>query len=162
MYCSSNDERLAEFAVREARLSEMPMKHGCIAVSGGKVIARGRNNYRTYSKDKLIDGCSCHAEIDVLRKCIRQGFKNKINMYVVRISEDGKYKNSKPCNRCLNTLKNYNIRMLIYSTDTGLEKCRLIHFTNSFKSSGEKALLNNRINKSIRRKFIILKDKPFK
>jgi tRNA(Arg) A34 adenosine deaminase TadA len=158
MICSTNDERIAQYAIKAAHRSEMPMKHGCVAVSGGKIIAKGYNTYRTYSKDGLINGCSCHAEIDVLRKCIKRGVKHKINLYVVRISNSGEYRNSRPCNMCLSILKQYKIHMLIYSTENGLKKCRLIHFFNHFKSSGEKALLKNRLSKSYNGKFIVFDD----
>jgi deoxycytidylate deaminase len=144
--CSLKDERLASFAKIEAFRSKLPMKHGCIAVSGGKIIARGYNTYRTYSKDGLIHNCcSCHAEIDVLRKCLKQ-HKKKINFYIVRISENGEYKNSAPCSMCVKILKQHHIKMIIYSTDDGLlKKCKLIHYVSNHISGGQKAIINKRV-----------------
>ena len=64
-----------QVAVEEAYKSNVLYKHGCVAVVSGKVVARGYNKYRTFSKDGLInDNCSCHAEIDVLRKCRKKNF----------------------------------------------------------------------------------------
>lgn len=144
--CSLKDERMALFAKIEARRSKLPMKHGCIAVSGGKIIAKGCNTYRTFSKDGLIQNCcSCHAEIDVLRKCLKLQ-KKKINLYIVRISENDEYKNSAPCNMCVNILKQHNVKMIIYSTDNGLlQKCKLIHYVSNHISGGQKAIINKRV-----------------
>lgn len=159
MECSNSDERFAQFAFIEAERSNLPMKHGCIAVSGGKIIAKGHNHYRTYSKDGLIEGCSCHAEIDVMRKVLKRNRKNKINLYIVRASESGEYRNSAPCNTCVSILKRYNIRMIVYSKDDGsLEKYKLIHYTNTHQTGGEKAILNNRVISRHMGRYIIFKD----
>lgn len=71
--CSIQDERYANLALSEADKSTMKHhKHGCVAVVGGSVIARGYNTYRSHSNDGFLnDTCSCHAEIDVLRKLSR-------------------------------------------------------------------------------------------
>ena len=70
--CSLNnrDERFARYALMEANKSNMVHhQHGCIAVLGGQIIARGYNSDRTQSSDGFLKNtCSCHAEIDVMRK----------------------------------------------------------------------------------------------
>ena len=70
LQCSLQDERYANLALSEADKSTMKYhKHGCIAVVGGAIVARGYNTYRSHSNDGFLNGsCSCHAEIDVLRK----------------------------------------------------------------------------------------------
>lgn len=160
MRCSHHDERLMQFAIKEAKRSMLPMKHGCIAVSGGKIVAKGCNHYRTFSKDGLIENCcSCHAEIDVIRKCLKQNIKSKINLYIVRVSDSGEFRNSAPCKNCVATLKQYNIKMIIYSTDEGvLEKCKLIHYTNAHITGGEKAIQNKRVTSKHMGNYIVYKD----
>jgi tRNA(Arg) A34 adenosine deaminase TadA len=71
--CNFRDERIASIALLEADRSTMKYhQHGCVAVAGGQIIARGTNSYRCQSNDGyLTDTCSCHAEIDVLRKLER-------------------------------------------------------------------------------------------
>ena len=54
-FISSKDEHLASYAYLEAEKSPCLMRHGCIAVVNGKIIARGHNHYRTNSHDKIID-----------------------------------------------------------------------------------------------------------
>lgn len=71
--CNLRDERIASIALQEADRSTMKYhQHGCVAVLGGQIIARGTNSYRCQSNDGyLTNTCSCHAEIDVLRKLER-------------------------------------------------------------------------------------------
>ena len=76
--CTNNDDKYVSLAAAEAEKSQLRAKLGCIAVVSGKVIAKGCNHYRTFSKDKLIEKtCSCLAEIDVLRKCLKHNKNEK-------------------------------------------------------------------------------------
>ena len=105
---SNSDARYISLAVQEAIKSPISFQLGCIAVVSGKIVARGCNNYRTYSKDGMIgSSCSCHAEIDVLRKCLKQKITKKINMYVVRISHTGEMMCSTPCIDCFIKMKDF-------------------------------------------------------
>jgi tRNA(Arg) A34 adenosine deaminase TadA len=67
---NTRDERFAGIALREADKSNMyHHKHGCVAVMNGQIVARGYNSTRTQSSDGFLKNtCSCHAEIDVMRK----------------------------------------------------------------------------------------------
>ena len=68
MPCSVSDEKFASAAAIEALKSSMTQKHGCVAVSNGKIRGRGHNSCRTQSCDGFIQNtCSCHAEIAALR-----------------------------------------------------------------------------------------------
>ena len=80
-FCSNADERYINFAIEEAYKSNVGFRHGCVAVASGKIIARGYNSDRTISRDGLIGKmCSCHAEIDVLRKCLKRKLPKKISL----------------------------------------------------------------------------------
>ena len=71
MNISSKDEKHINRAVNECFKSPMLMKHGCIVASGTKVLSTGHNHYRTQFGDNFITtSCSCHAEMDGLRKVI--------------------------------------------------------------------------------------------
>ena len=130
---SNNDAKYVSLAVNEAEKSSLRAKTGCVAVVSGKVMARGYNTYRTFSKDGLIkQTCSCHAEIDVLRKISKQNVRGKINLYIIRITNNGDLGCSAPCIECTETngdpvKKNFNE----YFTD--------------YKSSGAMAILHKRI-----------------
>lgn len=70
--CNNRDEKFAQIALNEAGKSTMQQNHGCVAVMGGRVVAKGFNSDRCYSSDGfLLNTCSCHAEIDVMRRLDR-------------------------------------------------------------------------------------------
>jgi deoxycytidylate deaminase len=156
-YCtiipSTSDERYAANAYDIADKSNMAMKLGCIAVRSGKIVARGFNNYRTFSKDGMIhNSCSCHAEIDVLRKCKKRNIMDKINLYVVRRSRSLRseyidtYMESSPCQSCYETMKQFNIKYIIYSDVNGhLIKKRFDQFYSNYITSGKKAIIDKRV-----------------
>uniref|UniRef100_A0A6C0JCT6 CMP/dCMP-type deaminase domain-containing protein n=1 Tax=viral metagenome TaxID=1070528 RepID=A0A6C0JCT6_9ZZZZ len=150
---SSSDERFAADAYDFASKSEMLAQLGCVAVVGGKIVARGCNHYRTFSKDGLIQNCcSCHAEIDVLRKCKKQNINNKINLYISRRSrrrhniDDKLYMNSTPCINCYEAMKDFNIKYIIFTNSNGeLEKTRFVELLCIHETSGRRAITEKRL-----------------
>ena len=66
---SLKDQQFISAACKQAQKSTVAMRHGCVAVAGGKIIAGGSNNYRASSRDGFLENtCTCHAEISTLRK----------------------------------------------------------------------------------------------
>jgi deoxycytidylate deaminase len=133
---SNNDLKFLSIASNECIKSNMLMRHGCVAVLNGNIIAKGYNNLRTYSRDRFLNNTSfaCHAEVDVLRKIVKKNIKkNKIVLYVVRLNKSGLYMNSKPCIDCIKLIKKYNIKKIVYSCDKTLfvkckpEECKTTH-----------------------------------
>ena len=90
----------------------------------GKKLYTGSNHLRNSYNNKCI--CySTHAEIDVIHKSLRKLNDDDLNgcvIAVVRFGKDGSLKNSRPCNHCLNTMKFYRIKKVMYSTDDGTIK----------------------------------------
>ena len=79
------EQKFLSLALEEAKKSNLLMRHGCIAVISGKIASRGFNNYRTHSKDNfLVNTCSCHAEIDTLRKLYNK-YSNTYGKYTDNI-----------------------------------------------------------------------------
>jgi len=68
--CNTRDEKFASVALTAAQNSNMKYhQHGCVAVICGSIVARGWNTYGCQPNDEYCDNtCSCHAEIDVMRK----------------------------------------------------------------------------------------------
>ena len=147
MDCSNKDIRYMDIASSEANKSLVTYRHGCVAVVSGKIVARGFNNYRTYSRDGMIQNtCSCHAEISVLRKCIKQNIKKKITLYIARISASDTLSASQPCIDCYNTMKQFDIKRIVYSDKQGsIIKKDMNSFSSTFMSSGKKAIDHNRV-----------------
>lgn len=147
MTYSNKDSRYMHLAGCEAGKSELTYKHGCIAVVSGKIVAKGYNNYRTYSRDGMISNtCSCHAEIDVLRKCRKLGIKKKISLYIARISSENTLTLSKPCVECHTQMKKFDIKRVIYSDLHGtITKREMNNFLTNVNSSGQKAIQQKRV-----------------
>ena len=146
--CSSSDIRYVELAATEAYKSTVNYRHGCIAVSSGKVIAKGHNHDRTISRDGLISNnvCSCHAEIDVLRKCLRMNHTKKISLYIARLGSQNNMLSSSPCVECYKQMKKFDIKTLVYSESNGkITKTRMRNFISNHISSGSRAFNSNRI-----------------
>ena len=68
--CTVRDEKFANIALTQALKSNMKYhQHGCVAVVNNQIIAKGFNSLRCTSSDGFLNNtCSCHAEIDVMRK----------------------------------------------------------------------------------------------
>ena len=77
---SRADENIMRFACLEATNSPCLHKHGCVATVNGKIIAKGHNNYRTWSNDQFCSqGCSCHAELHTLRGVWQRFCRQKVS-----------------------------------------------------------------------------------
>ena len=122
---SKQEEKYIASASHYATLSPMQNHHGCIVVVNGQPVGSGYNNYRNYSRDKIISDClSCHAEISAVRNAIKMEHNNrkrdamlkKMKLYVVRLNDQGKYMDSKPCYNCHCRLRSLGVRNVIYST----------------------------------------------
>ena len=63
---TNNEQTFINHAFNEALKSPVLMRHGAVAVANGKIMGRGHNHYRTYSKDSFISNtCTCHADTRV-------------------------------------------------------------------------------------------------
>ena len=68
MLLSNSDHSFINYAFNEALKSPVLMRHGAVAVVNRKIMGRGYNHYRSYSRDNfIVNSCTCHAEIASLR-----------------------------------------------------------------------------------------------
>ena len=143
---SLTDHKLISMAIDEAQKSPVLMRHGCVASRNGKIIARGFNHYRTFSRDSIINNtCTCHAECDVVHKLLNSGVSDfrKIVFYIVRINKKNETKQSGPCIDCYNTLVKCGVRKIVYTTDEGVIKTNLTNYKATQITSGRAFLDRN-------------------
>ena len=83
---TNTDERYLSIAANLSKRSPVLMQHGSVAVVNGKIMATGFNNYRTISSDGFINNtCTCHAEVDVIRKLYNSSLTNVYGKYGINI-----------------------------------------------------------------------------
>ena len=125
MILTNKMESIYALSLDAASKSNLLFRHGCVATYGGKVICKGCNTH-TYSTDDFIkNSCSCHAEIFVLRymfqKYKRQHKEEKIRrifrkttLYISRLAHSGDSQTSAPCIDCLQIIKSFEIKRIIF------------------------------------------------
>jgi len=131
---SQREAAFMECALEEAEKSPCLFRHGAVAVVNGRILARGHNTYRTYSRDRFIRNCcTCHAEIDVLRQVYKRNNPThaplhcahlprkaraelkKVVLYVTRQTQQDIMKPSAPCTECMKLIRTLNIKRIVYS-----------------------------------------------
>ena len=114
--------------LREAENSEIWYRLGCIATYGGKIIGRACNTSKFSKED-----CTCHAEVNVLQKLYdsynRKSKNKKImhifrktKLYIGRLTRGGYIKDSAPCNsapcfQCIEKIRKFHIKKIIFCLD---------------------------------------------
>lgn len=129
---------------RVASHSPLNHKHGACLMKSNKIISMGFNKYirQDIINDKLVK-FSMHAEIDALCKLDKV---RGMDILIIRIGNDLKLKNSRPCNSCINKLSSRGIRKVFYSNEYGnivfeyIDDMEKIHY-----SSGERIRCLNKI-----------------
>ena len=112
-----------------AESSDFPrVKVGCVAVYKHKIISSGCNSYVTnplqkkYNKFRFTTDTtlhSKHAEIDCLLPLVNRkdiDF-NRVSIYIYRQYKSGELGMARPCESCLNLIKDLGIRNIYYSGD---------------------------------------------
>jgi len=132
-------ENLINTMKKNALNSELHYKHSACILKKGKILTIGKNKY---FKNIIIENqsikLSIHAEIDVLYKHSTKNLKG-LDILIIRIGENSKeLKNSRPCNSCIEKLRERGIRKVYYSNDKGeivyefIENMPKIHNSSGF------------------------------
>jgi len=140
-YNMSKDERFISLAGECALKSDIFSRHGCILVVHGKPVSTGYNQLRNYSHDGIIQGYSCHAEMDALRNAIKRNvFSKRIpksTMYITRFNRNGQYFEAKPCQLCYSQMLKYGVHRVVYTQDNGqVESMRMQDYHPKYTTKG--------------------------
>lgn len=117
----SRDKKFIELAYSKTFESDHKFPMAAVLVKGNRILSWGNNRIKTHPIQKNYDfDCnSLHAEIDALIRAPYGQIKGA-TIYVCRRQVNGNYGLAKPCSGCYETLKNYEIKKVIYSL-TGAE-----------------------------------------
>lgn len=89
---------------RLAGNSDMTHKHTACLTKGGKAIAVGVNKYFQIRSSQNSLNLSVHAEMDVLVSTSAKLSKG-MDILIIRLSKSRMLHNSRPCNACIDKLK---------------------------------------------------------
>lgn len=136
----SKDEKFIALAGEWAMKSDLFSRHGCVLVVHGKPVSYGFNQLRNYSRDGMIQGYSCHAEMDALRNAVkRKVFYKRLprsTMYITRLNRNGHYFDSRPCILCYSQMLKFGIHRVVYTHETGVDSIRLQEYTSTYTTKG--------------------------
>ena len=124
-----------------AMLSDFYKCHvGCVAVYGGQVIGIGCNSNKTHPKQQYYNryrhlvGGNCepvpkiHAEMMCLNSISKMDIDfSKVHLYVYRIRKDIVFGMSRPCQACMNAIRDLGIKHIHYTSDDGYAHENLIY-----------------------------------
>lgn len=100
-------------AYNQALKSDMNFNHGAIIIHRGKIVGKGYNTYIDSNYKRSI-----HAEekaiTDSLKKISGSELK-KCELVIIRINNQGKCLDSKPCINCSKMIQRYSIKKVFYS-----------------------------------------------
>ena len=136
----SKDEKFIALAGECALKSTIFSRHGCVLVVHGKPVSCGFNQIRNYSRDGMIQGYSCHAEMDALRNAVkRKVFDKRLpksTMYITRLNRNGHYFDSRPCELCSSQMLKFGVKRVVYTHEHGVESILLQDYEIKYITKG--------------------------
>jgi tRNA(Arg) A34 adenosine deaminase TadA len=106
--------------------SNFRMRHGAALYKGGKVYKTSFNQpgFSSFGARfrEIKHFASCHAELVLILNVDAKVTKGA-DVYVARLSSEGKLANSKPCSMCENALRYCGIRRVFYSNNDQTWSC---------------------------------------
>jgi len=114
--------RIIDLAARIASNSSDEFPTGAILVRGRNIVSTGWNqgsktHPRQFKMYPHRPGTGLHAEIHALQG-LRPYDVAGGDLYICRVKATGAYGLSKPCDKCLEILKDYSIRRVFFSNNS--------------------------------------------
>ena len=133
MAFTKNDHKFFNKAKHAANISDYPKIHvGCVAVYHGSVVGVGYNCVKTHPLQERYNryresGHHCgwfapklHAEINCINSIRNLELqRSKIRLYIYRQRIDQDFGEARPCPSCMAAIRDFGIRDIYYTTDSG-------------------------------------------
>ncbi len=104
---------------KSAQNSTLQYKHSAGLLLGNKLVSIGINRYfKEQMFRSQIFRYSIHAEVAALLKSEYRNVKG-LDILIIRIGKSAKLANSRPCNACIDKLREKGIRKAYYSNANG-------------------------------------------
>lgn len=94
-----------------ARDSDYTTRVGCIAAKGAKKICSAANAVRNHAMNVSFGEATYHAEMNVLRMLPRT---DRVTLYIARLGKLYQSLPSRPCNRCMERIRDSGIKEIVY------------------------------------------------
>jgi deoxycytidylate deaminase len=105
--------RLAE---NVSKYSDCRIKMGCVLVDHSTPISVGFNKKKFFSKWCVPPKESIHAEMEALRTSGKDCLRGA-NIFVYRERKNGSLGMARPCENCMEKLKEFGVRKVFYTID---------------------------------------------
>lgn len=91
---------------------------GSVVVKSGRILSRGINKYNMLNNlaRKYFGYQTIHAEIDALNQIWDKRNIKGTTLFVFRTKKNGEPANSRPCDRCMNAIRDLGVRKIVYTT----------------------------------------------
>lgn len=99
------------------KVEPVPDRHVSLLISKNKIVSVGLNQRRKTHPMAAKFGYrfySIHSELDALIRC---GFERNLDILNLRFLKNGTLAMAKPCDKCLNMLRFFDVRNIYYSDD---------------------------------------------
>ena len=131
MKIEPSKKMLKRFELARNLAMQNPTKwhHAALLVSKGTVLNASMNTNRPCSfgtrfRNPEKGQATLHAELGAILNMSKQNTEGS-DVYVVRINNDGEFRQSKPCQMCEEAMRFCGIRRVFYSVEDGYEMLRL-------------------------------------
>lgn len=100
-------------------------RHVAVVAKGGRILATGRNRYKTHPNSRLIDEdgktyCrSVHAEMDAISKVSDKSKLRGATIYIARKGRNNEPGMSCPCKMCQAVIDKYGLKSAVFTTEYG-------------------------------------------
>lgn len=135
---NSYDKHYLRCAKEVSNASDFPRVHiGCVIVQRHRLISSGYNSETKMSTlQSRVNSkhfkCHCsgklHAETMAMLPFLKTHTSLKgATLYTYRETADGRLGKSRPCPRCMSLIKSLEIKKIVYTTEDGVAKEKLIY-----------------------------------
>lgn len=120
-------ERMLIIAAQVAELGNIRRhRFGAILTNNKTIISSGNNSTKTHPDQLRLNkyrpsykhNCSfVHAEVNCISKL--RSIPDNCTLYIVRVMHDNTFSIARPCEGCMEKIKDAGIKTIVYSTDHG-------------------------------------------
>jgi len=112
-------EDVVQYLIKIAMRSDLYYKHSASLICKGTIVSTGVNKYfKCIQQQNKIAKLSIHAEVMALYSSNQKMIKG-MDILIIGIGKTCKLRNSRPCNNCIESMREKGVRKVYYSNSDG-------------------------------------------